>query len=132
MTEQTVLIIEDDSTLLRGLKDNFESKAYQVETASDGEAGLAAALAGRADLILLDIMLPKVNGYEICRGVRDRGLETPIIMLTAKGQEEDIVRGLNVGADDYVTKPFNIGELLSRANAFLRRRGAAVSEILPG
>ncbi len=129
MIEKTVLIIEDDPTLLRGLKDNFQSKAYRVQTACDGEAGLATALNGRPDLILLDIMLPKMNGYEICRAVRERGLDMPIIMLTAKGQEEDIVRGLSLGADDYVTKPFSIKELLARANAFLRRRQAAVSEV---
>ena len=129
MTERTVLIIEDDPTLLRGLKDNFQSKAYRVQTACDGEAGLAAALNGGPDLILLDIMLPKMNGYEICRVVRERGLDVPIIMLTAKGQEEDIIRGLNVGADDYVTKPFNIRELLARAKAFLRRRRGTVSEV---
>ncbi len=129
MTKRTVLIIEDDPTLLRGLKDNFQSKAYRVQTACDGEAGLAAALNGGPDLILLDIMLPKMNGYEVCRLVRERGLDVPIIMLTAKGQEEDIIRGLNLGADDYVTKPFNIRELLARAKAFLRRRQGAVSEV---
>ncbi len=129
MAEKTVLIIEDDPTLLRGLKDNFQSKAYRVQTACDGEAGLAAALNGGPDLILLDIMLPKMNGYEICRIVRERGLDVPIIMLTAKGQEDDIIRGLNLGADDYLTKPFNIRELLARAKAFLRRRQGAVSEV---
>ena len=129
MIEGTVLIIEDDPTLLRGLKDNFQSKAYRVQTACDGEAGLAAALNGGPDLILLDIMLPKMNGYEICRVVRERGLDVPIIMLTAKGQEEDIIRGLNLGADDYVTKPFNIRELLARARAFLRRREGTVSDV---
>ncbi len=129
MTGKTVLIIEDDPTLLRGLKDNFQSKAYRVQTACDGEAGLAAALNGGPDLILLDIMLPKMNGYEICRVVRERGLDMPIIMLTAKGQEEDIIRGLNLGADDYVTKPFSIRELLARAKAFLRRRQGTVSEV---
>ncbi len=91
-------------------------------TAADGETGLTMALDRQPDLILLDIMLPRVNGYEICRAVRERGLDMPIIMLTAKGQEEDIVLGLNLGADDYVTKPFKIRELMARANAFLRRR----------
>jgi DNA-binding response OmpR family regulator len=119
---ETVLIIEDDSTMLRGLKDNFEFKGYKVFTASDGEEGLNAALDKRPDLILLDIMLPKINGYEICRLVRKEGLEMPIIMLTAKGEESDIVLGLNLGADDYVTKPFSIKELLARSAAFLRRR----------
>ena len=118
---QTILIIEDDSTMLRGLKDNFEFKGYGVVTASDGESGLNAALDSHCDLIVLDIMLPKINGYEICRLVRERGIEVPIIMLTAKGQESDILLGLNLGADDYMTKPFSIKELLARANAFLRR-----------
>lgn len=119
---ETVLIIEDDTTMLRGLKDNFEFKGYIVLTASDGEAGLNAALDSKPDLILLDIMLPKINGYEICRLVRQEKIDTPIIMLSAKGQESDIVLGLNLGADDYVTKPFSIKELLARAEAFLRRR----------
>jgi DNA-binding response OmpR family regulator len=119
---ETVLIIEDDPTMLRGLKDNFEFKGYTVRTAADGEKGLDAALAIKPDLIILDIMLPKVNGYEICRMVRDEGYDMPIIMLTAKGQESDIILGLNIGADDYMTKPFSIKELLARANAFLRRR----------
>ena len=110
--------------MLRGLKDNFEFEGFAVNTASDGQKGLSAALANKADLIILDIMLPKVNGYEICRQVRHEGIQTPIIMLTAKGQEADIVLGLNLGADDYVTKPFSIKELLARANAFLRRRHA--------
>lgn len=118
---ETILIIEDDSTMLRGLKDNFEFKGYNVITAADGEAGLNAALDSHCDLIILDIMLPKINGYEICRLVREQKIETPIIMLTAKGQESDIILGLNLGADDYMTKPFSIKELLARANAFLRR-----------
>lgn len=119
---ETILIIEDDPSMLRGLKDNFEFKGYLVVTADDGEAGLNAALNERPDLILLDIMLPKINGYEICRLVREQKLDMPIIMLTAKGQESDILLGLNLGADDYMTKPFSIKELLARVNAFLRRR----------
>ena len=118
---ETILIVEDDSTLLTGLKDNFSYQGYKVLTAADGEKGLDAALNGRPDLILLDIMLPKINGYEICRLIRQEGLEMPIIMLTAKGEESDVVLGLNLGADDYVTKPFSINELLARAGAFLRR-----------
>src|SRR4030095_2799932 len=108
--------------LLRGLQDNFESQAFRVHLARDGREGLAAALANPPDLMLLDIMLPKMNGYEICCALRAKQLEMPIIMLTAKGQEEDIVRGLELGADDYVTKPFSIRELLARVRAFLRRR----------
>ena len=118
---ETILIIEDDATMLRGLKDNFEFKGYRVLTAADGEEGLDAALGQKPDLIVLDIMLPKINGYEVCRLIRKEGLEMPIIMLTAKGEESDIVLGLNLGADDYVTKPFSIKELLARAAAFLRR-----------
>jgi len=119
---ETVLIIEDDAAMLRGLKDNFEFKGYKVVTAADGEAGLNAALNNRPDLIILDIMLPKINGYEICRLIREQKLDMPIIMLTAKGEESDVVLGLNLGADDYVTKPFSIKELLARAAAFLRRK----------
>jgi DNA-binding response OmpR family regulator len=119
---ETVLIIEDDPTMLRGLKDNFEYKGFKVMTASDGEAGLNKALNDRPDLIILDIMLPVINGYEVCRMIREQKLDMPILMLTAKGQESDIVLGLNLGADDYITKPFSIKELLARANAFLRRR----------
>jgi DNA-binding response OmpR family regulator len=122
MPNETVLIVEDDPAMLRGLKDNFEFEGYRVLAIDDGERGLAAAVDDRPDLILLDIMLPKVNGYEICRLVRKAGLDMPIIMLTAKGQESDIVLGLNLGADDYVTKPFSVRELLARAEAFLRRR----------
>jgi len=118
---ETILIIEDDATMLRGLKDNFEFKDYRVLTAADGENGLNLALNEKPDLILLDIMLPKINGYEVCRLIRKENLTMPIIMLTAKGEESDIVLGLNLGADDYVTKPFSIKELLARAAAFLRR-----------
>ena len=122
MADETVLIVEDDPAMLRGLKDNFEFEGCRVVTASDGEKGLEAALNAKPDLIVLDIMLPGLNGYEICRILRDEGLETPIVMLTAKGQESDVVLGLNLGADDYVTKPFSVKELLARANALLRRR----------
>lgn len=118
---ETVLIIEDDPTMLIGLRDNFEFRGYKVVTADDGEKGLNAALNARPDLIILDIMLPKINGYEICRLIREQELTMPIIMLTAKGEESDVVLGLNLGADDYVTKPFSIKELLARAAAFLRR-----------
>lgn len=128
MSSANILIIEDDPALLRGLKDNFEAQGYNVRTANDGQKGLDALLKEPPDLVLLDLMLPKVNGYEICRAARERKLDFAIIMLTAKGQEEDIVRGLEVGADDYVTKPFGIRELLARAKAFLRRRGAELDE----
>jgi DNA-binding response OmpR family regulator len=118
---KTVLIIEDNPTMVRALEDNFTMKGYKAKTALDGELGLAAALEGGMDLIILDIMLPKINGFEICSQVRNKGINTPIIMLTAKDQEQDIVTGLNLGADDYVTKPFGIKQLLARAEALLRR-----------
>lgn len=120
---KNVLIVEDNQAMLRGLKDNFELKGYRVTTAQDGQQGLDAAMSKNPDLIILDIMLPKVNGYEICSQVRKKGLDMPIIMLTAKDRESDVVLGLNLGADDYVTKPFSIKELLARAEAFMRRRG---------
>lgn len=127
---ETVLIIEDDSSMLRGLKDNFEYAGYDVVTASDGEAGLGCAVDVGPDLIVLDIMLPKINGYEICRLIRKEKLDMPIIMLTAKGQEDDIVLGLNLGANDYVTKPFSIRELLARAEGLLRVRRQENSKTL--
>ncbi len=129
---ETILIVEDDPTMLRGLKDNFEFKGYKVITASDGEKGLEAALNAKPDLILLDIMLPKINGYEICRLIREQKLDMPIIMLTAKGEESDIVLGLNLGADDYVTKPFSIKELArprSRVFAPGKKRSPGYSRI---
>jgi DNA-binding response OmpR family regulator len=122
MTKHSVLIVEDDETLRRGLSDNFRSDGYDVRTASDGKTALETALSDSTDLILLDIMLPKMNGYEICRRLRECDVESTIIMLTAKGQEDDIIRGLELGADDYVTKPFSIRELLARSRAFLRRK----------
>ena len=128
MPGEKILIVEDDAAMLRGLKDNFSFKGYRVLTATDGEKGYEVALIEKPDLIILDIMIPKINGYEVCRLLRKEGLETPIIMLTAKGQESDIVLGLNLGADDYVTKPFSIRELLARANAFLRRGRAKEEE----
>jgi DNA-binding response OmpR family regulator len=117
----SVLIIEDDPTLLRGLKDNFEFEGCRVHTATDGQHGLDRALELRPDLIVLDVMLPRVNGYEICRSLREQKFEGPILILTAKGQETDVVLGLKLGADDYVTKPFSIKELLARAEALVRR-----------
>ena len=122
MAPETILIIEDDPTILRVLVDNFEYSGFAVTTARDGRTGYEQATGTPPDLIILDIMLPEINGYELCRMIRKAKLSMPIIMLTAKGQESDVVMGLNLGADDYVTKPFSITELLARANAFLRRR----------
>jgi DNA-binding response OmpR family regulator len=106
--------------MLRGLKDNFELAGYAVQTAEEGEAGLEMALNLHPDLIILDLMLPGMNGYEICRALREEDLDMPIIMLTVKNQAPDIVLGLNLGANDYVTKPFSIKELMARVNACLR------------
>jgi DNA-binding response OmpR family regulator len=130
MNAGRLLIVEDEPTLMLGLKDAFEDLGFVVLCAADGQRGLTLALEGKPEVILLDIMLPKVNGYEICRAVRSQGLDMPIIMLTAKGQEEDIVLGLNLGADDYVTKPFKLGELVARTNAFLRRRRMPPAQII--
>src|SRR5580765_1204406 len=127
MSGKSILVVEDDPALLRGLKENLESQGYEVRTANDGQKGLDALAKSRPDLLLLDLMLPKVNGYEICQTARSRQLDMPIIMLTAKGQEEDVIQGLELGADDYVTKPFSIRELLARVKAFLRRQGAESS-----
>lgn len=124
MNTSRVLLVEDDPSLVRGLSDALRAEGFAVAAEHDGQAGLAAVLRGEADLVLLDVMLPKVNGYEICREARARGVEVPILMLTAKGQERDAILGLNVGADDYIVKPFRLGELLARVRAFLRRRGA--------
>ena len=120
---KSVLIIEDNPTMRRGLEDNFEFKGYRVSSAWDGEQGLNTAMTKSHDLIILDIMLPKINGYEVCSRIRKKDIDTPIIMLTAKDQESDVVLGLNIGADDYVTKPFSIKELLARAEVFMRRKG---------
>jgi len=116
-----VLIVEDDTTLLRVVSDNFASRGFEVETAIDGEDAIEKASRFPADLIILDVMLPKVNGYEVCRYLRQEEIHTPIIFLTAKGEESDILLGLGLGADDYLTKPFSIRELLARAEAVLRR-----------
>ena len=119
-----MLLIEDEPALARGLSDALRGQGFEVELAGDGQRGLEMALSQRPDLILLDIMLPKMNGYEVCRSLRRQGLDVPIVMLTAKGQEEDIILGLNLGADDYITKPFRTGELIARARALLRRLGS--------
>ena len=117
-----LLVIEDEPAIARGLADLFRDQGFEVTAVADGKAGLESALTGAPDLILLDVMLPHINGFEICRAVRRQGLDVPIVMLTAKGREEDIVMGLNLGADDYVTKPFRAQELMARVQAFLRRR----------
>jgi DNA-binding response OmpR family regulator len=116
-----ILVIEDDPNILKLLPSDLELEGYTVITAKDGMEGLDRARTVKPDLIILDIMLPKMNGYDICRTLRKDGSDTPIIMLTAKGQEADKVIGLDMGADDYVTKPFGGMELLARVKALLRR-----------
>ena len=116
-----ILIIEDDPAIRDGLRESLEQEHYTVEVASDGNQGHERACSGDADLILLDLMLPGMNGEEICRSVRSSGVTTPIIMLTARNEEIDKVLGLEIGADDYVTKPFGTRELLARIRAVLRR-----------
>jgi DNA-binding response OmpR family regulator len=118
---KTILIIEDDTSILRGLKDNLEFEGYKVITITNGVEGLKLALEKDADLLLLDIMLPGMNGYEICRIVKKEKPDLQIIMLTARGSEMDKVSGLDTGADDYITKPFSLPELLARIRAAFRR-----------
>ena len=116
-----VLIVEDDEAMSVALRDGFSYEGYEVAVATDGEAGLKLASAATPDLILLDVMLPRMTGLDVCRQLRDGGNNVPIIMLTARGQEIDKVLGLKTGADDYITKPFGFMELLARAEAVLRR-----------
>jgi DNA-binding response OmpR family regulator len=121
MSAQRILIIEDEPDLLRGLALNLKAEGYDVLTASRGDAGIEQALRDRPELVLLDVMLPGMNGLDVCRELRRRGLAVPIVMLTAKAEEVDRVVGLELGADDYVTKPFGMRELLARIRARLRR-----------
>lgn len=120
----TVLIVEDDQAMAVALRDGFSYEGFQVETAADGEEGLRLARDLKPDLMILDIMLPKMTGLEVCKTLRDEGSGLPIIMLTARGQEIDKVLGLKLGADDYVTKPFSFMELRARVDAVLRRAGS--------
>ena len=126
-----VLIVEDDSSLLFGLKKNLQFEGYEVLTASDGEAGLGLAVDERPDLIILDVMLPRMNGFEVCEVLRRNKVETPVIFLTAKALESDKVTGLTLGGDDYMTKPFSVAELLARIQTVLRRVNASEGEKLP-
>ena len=124
-----ILIVEDEPDLIVGLRDNLEFEGYEIVVACDGQDGVEKAAASRPDLILLDIMLPKMNGLDACRHLRRQGVAVPIIMLTARSQEVDKVVGLEVGADDYVTKPFSIRELTARIRAQLRRVSAATAPL---
>jgi DNA-binding response OmpR family regulator len=116
-----ILIVEDDPSILRGLEDSLRGESHEVLTAADGETGYALAAGKCPDLLILDLMLPKLSGYEVCRRMRAAGNATPVLMLTARGEECDRVLGLDLGADDYITKPFSLRELLARVRALLRR-----------
>jgi two-component system alkaline phosphatase synthesis response regulator PhoP len=116
-----ILIVEDEPGMVAGLRDNFEFEGYQVLSAMDGVSGLERALADSPDLVILDVMMPRMSGLDVCKQLKSRRPAIPIIMLTARGQEIDKVVGLELGADDYVTKPFSIRELLARVKAVLRR-----------
>jgi DNA-binding response OmpR family regulator len=116
-----ILIVEDEPGMVAGLRDNFEFEGYQVLSAMDGVSGLERALADSPDLVILDVMMPRMSGLDVCKQLKSKRPAIPIIMLTARGQEVDKVVGLELGADDYVTKPFSIRELLARVKAVLRR-----------
>lgn len=122
-----ILVVEDEPHMSRGLRDNLEFDGYEVTTADNGALGLKTILAQPFDLILLDVMMPEMSGLDVCKKARAAGIETPIIFLTAKGEEIDKVVGLELGSDDYITKPFSVRELLARIKAVLRRK-SPVSE----
>jgi DNA-binding response OmpR family regulator len=117
----TILVVEDEADLLRGLRDNLSYEGYRVLTATDGEKGLSLAMKEKPDLVILDWMMPGMDGLTVCRELRGRGNQAPVVFLTARGQEVDRVLGLEMGADDYITKPFSVRELAARVKAILRR-----------
>lgn len=119
--KQKILVVEDEEAIRTGLVDVFVYHGFEVDAAVDGQDGLAKSLSGQYDLILLDVMLPKKNGFEICEAVREHDRQQPVIMLTAKSADEDIIQGLTLGADDYVAKPFSVAQLVLRVQAVLRR-----------
>ncbi|KAF0141396.1 MAG: two-component system OmpR family alkaline phosphatase synthesis response regulator PhoP [Stygiobacter sp.] len=126
---QKILIVEDEPNMRMGLKDNLEFEGYTVETATDGEAGLSMIMTNTFDLVILDVMMPKISGFDVCKHAREKGIKTPIILLTAKGEEIDKIVGLELGADDYITKPFSLRELLARIKAILRRVESPTTQI---
>ncbi len=126
MVSRKILVVDDEKNIVDIVAFNLKKEGYQVIVAYDGEAGLALAFSENPELILLDIMMPKMDGFEVCRKIRDKKMQTPIIMLTARAEEVDKVLGFELGADDYVTKPFSIRELLARVKANLRKREPVV------
>ncbi len=125
-----ILIVEDDRSILSGLVMNLQMEGHTVVTATDGEDGYKVLNSEKPELAIFDVMLPKRNGFELCRMAREAGLAIPILLLTARGEEGDRVRGLDLGADDYVTKPFSLPELLARVRALLRRNGRESKAVL--
>jgi DNA-binding response OmpR family regulator len=126
-----ILIVEDDVAIARGLKDNLEYDSFEVEVAADGERGWEIIREHKPDLVILDIMLPGISGFELCRRMRREGYLLPVLMLTARGDAKDRVHGLEIGADDYVSKPFALEEVLARVHALLRRAGRSKLDDLP-
>ena len=125
-----ILLVEDDTAIAQSLKEGLEDEAYAVDVVHDGDEGCRTATADDYDVIILDVMLPEMNGYEVCRALRKDGNQTPILMLTARDAERDIVEGLDMGADDYLAKPFSFEVLLARLRALLRRPNEKLEEIL--
>jgi DNA-binding response OmpR family regulator len=121
-----ILIVEDEPSMSQGLRDNLEFEGYQVDVANNGAAGLGKIVSETYDLVVMDVMMPQMSGLEVCKKVRDLGIAVPVILLTAKSEEIDKVLGLEFGADDYITKPFSLRELLARIKAVLRRNGPVV------
>ena len=128
MLKRRILLVEDEESLVLTMRDRLEAEGYEVEWAGDGDTAVTLGSKPNVDLILLDVALPNRNGFDVCRDLRQRGVETPILMLTARGQIVDRVLGLKLGADDYLTKPFDMMELLARVEALFRRSRAAVNE----
>jgi len=127
--KETILVVEDDASIAKGLEKNLRFEGFSVFTAPDGERGLELAVDKAPDLVVLDVMMPRMNGFEVLRELRRRDIQVPVIVLTAKGEEMDKVRGLDLGADDYLTKPFSLPELLARIQAVLRRKRRFEREI---
>ena len=125
-----ILLVEDDVAIAQSLKEGLEDEAYAVDVVHDGDEGYRTATADDYDVIILDVMLPEMNGYEVCRALRKDGNQTPILMLTARDAERDIVEGLDMGADDYLAKPFSFEVLLARLRALLRRPNEKLEEVL--
>jgi DNA-binding response OmpR family regulator len=126
---KTILIVEDDKAIVRGLTDNLKRDNFEVAVAENGEQGYALAKQGNYDVIILDLLLPKLGGMEVCRQLRADNVHTPILMLTGKKEEVDKVLGLEIGADDYLTKPFSMRELIARIRALLRRQSSMTTKL---